>query len=270
MTMTTVHETASPVLYEQRDAVAVITMNRPERHNVLDMATSKALIAAVARVADGVATGAVRCVLLRGTGRSFCAGGDIKGFAQAADDLGSTLDRMIPPVNEAILTLVRLPVPVVSALNGSIGGAGIGLGLCADIVLAAESMVLRSGYCAIGLSPDIGSSWFLVRAAGSQRAKRILFCNDKFSARQCEDWGLVSEVVADEKLDARALQLAQELAMSATRAIARTKSLTDGAACRALEEQLRFEHQAMLECGRDAESAEGIAAFMGKRTPRFS
>ncbi len=262
---------SSPVLLEHDGALAIITMNQPDRHNVLDLPASSALIAAVASVAQGVAAGEVRCVLLRGTGRSFCAGGDIQDFAHAADGLAGLLDRFIPPLHDAIHTLATLPVPVISALNGPIGGGGIGLALCADIVLAAETMVLRGGYCAIGLSPDVGSSWFLARLLGPQRAKRILFCNDKASARQCEAWGLVSEVLPDAaQLNARALALAHRLAASATRAIGRTKALVDGAADRTLQQQLAQEHQGMVACGRDAESAEGVSAFIGKRTPRFA
>ena len=262
--------TTSPVLLEHDGSLTIITMIRPERHNVLDVAACDALIAAVASVAHGVEAGTVRCVLLRGTGRSFCAGGDIQGFAAATDGLDRMLDRFIPPIHAALLTLGTLPVPVVSAVNGSIGGGGIGLALCADIVLAAESMVLRGGYCAIGLSPDVGSSWFLVRAIGPQRTKRILFCNEKLSAQQCASWGLVSEVLPDHELDARARQLALDLAASATRAIGRTKSLVDGAAVHTLEEQLRLEQRAMVAGGADAESAEGVAAFLDKRAARFT
>jgi len=262
--------TTSAVLLEREGTLAIVTMNRPERQNVLDVPTSEALIAAVGEVSRSVADGSVRCVLLRGTGRSFCAGGDIHDFIDVGSELDCFLDRFIPPIHEAMLTLATLPVPVVSAVNGAIGGGGIGLALCADIVLAAESMVLRGGYCAIGLSPDVGSSWFLARAAGPQRAKRILFCNEKISARQCAEWGLVSEVLPDDELDARARRLALNLAASATRAIGRTKSLVDGAAARTLEEQLGHEHRAMVAGGADFESAEGVAAFLEKRPARFS
>jgi 2-(1,2-epoxy-1,2-dihydrophenyl)acetyl-CoA isomerase len=250
-------------------ALAIVTLNRPDAHNVLDPETARVLRAAIAEVAPRVAEEQVRAVLLRGTGRSFCAGGDITCFTGSADERAAVLGSMIPPLNGALHTLATLSVPVVSALNGAVGGGGIGLAFCADIVIAAESMVLRGGYTGIGLTPDVGSSWFLARAIGAARAKRVFFCNEKISAAQCLAWGLVSELVPDAELDARALALAQGLARSATRAIGRTKALVDGAADRSLSEQMALEAGFMVDAGRDSESAEGVAAFLARRPPRF-
>jgi 2-(1,2-epoxy-1,2-dihydrophenyl)acetyl-CoA isomerase len=259
----------APVVHALDGSLALITFDRPERHNVLDEAASRAFIEAVGAAAADVARGAARAVLLRGRGRSFCAGGDIEGFAVDPEARAALLDRMIPPLNQAIATLAGLPVPVVCAINGAVGGGGLGVAFCADIVIAAESMVLRGGYGAIGLTPDVGSSWFLVRAIGAQRAKRVFFCNEKIGARQCLDWGLVTEVVPDDRLEARALELARSLAASATHALGRIKSLADGASGRTLQEQLALEHRAMVESGRDPESDEGVAAFIDRRAPRF-
>ncbi|EHR71263.1 enoyl-CoA hydratase/carnithine racemase [Burkholderiales bacterium JOSHI_001] len=250
-------------------ALAIVTLNRPDAHNVLDPDTAHVLRTAIAEVAPRVAEEQVRAVLLRGTGRSFCAGGDIACFTGTADERANVLGSMIPPLNSALHTLATLTVPVVSALNGAVGGGGIGLAFCADIVIAAESMVLRGGYTGIGLTPDVGSSWFLARAIGGARAKRVFFCNEKISAAQCLAWGLVSELVPDAELDARALALAQSLASSATRAIGRTKALVDGAADRSLSEQMALEAGFMVDSGRDSESAEGVAAFLARRAPRF-
>lgn len=263
-------EAAGRVRLDFDAALAVVTMNQPEAHNVLDVETSLALRGAIAEIAPRVAAGTVRAVLLRGTGRSFCAGGAIGGFGGSADERAAVLADMIPPLNEALHTLATLPVPVLSALNGAVGGGGIGLAFCADIVIAAESMVLRGGYTGIGLTPDVGSSWFVTRAVGPQLAKRIFFCNEKIAAGQCLAWGLISEIVPDAELDARALAMARALAAGATRAIGRTKSLLDGAAQRTLAEQMALEARFMVESGRDEESAEGVSAFMGKRAPRFA
>lgn len=267
---TALNDAAARVRLDIDAALAVVTMNRPAAHNVLNVDTSLALRAAIAEIVPRVAAGTVRAVLLRGTGRSFCAGGAIGGFAGSADERAAVLGDMIPPLNEALHTLATLPVPVLSALNGAVGGGGIGLAFCADIAIAAESMVLRGGYTGIGLTPDVGSSWFVARAVGPQRAKRIFFCNEKITAAQCLAWGLVSEIVPDAELDAHALALAHTLSAGATRAIGRTKSLVDGAAQRTLAEQMALEARCMVESGRDAESAEGVAAFMAKQTPRFA
>ncbi len=144
-------------------SVARVTLNRPESLNALDVATSRVLIAVVEDLVPRVRAGSVRAVLLRANGRSFCAGGDITGFVGPAEQRAEVLRSMIPPLNAALHTLAELPVPVVSAVNGAVGGGGIGLALGADLVVAAQSMVLRGGYTGIGLSPDVGSSWFVTR-----------------------------------------------------------------------------------------------------------
>lgn len=259
----------APVRLELDGSVAAVTLNRPEAQNVLDVATSHALMAAIVELERLVRAGHARAVLVRANGRSFCAGGDIEAFEGGVEARTRVLDTMIPPLNDAIRTLSRLPVPVISALNGAVGGGGIGLAFCADIALAAESMVLRGGYTAIGLSPDIGSSWFVTRIVGTAIAKRIFFCNEKIPAAQCLAWGLVSEVVPDAELRERARAIAQTLAAGATHAIARTKELIDGAPTLPLAEHLQREHRAMVESGTDAESTEGVAAFLERRAPRF-
>lgn len=257
---------SSPVLLDRRDGFALMTLNRPERANVLDLETAAALIAAIDVVADDPS---VRALLIRARGRHFCAGGDIGDFVAALPDLGALLDRHIPPIHRAIHRLASLPIPVVSALNGPIGGGGIGLALSADIVLAAESMKLRGGYSAIGLTPDAGSSWLLARRVGAARAKEIFFTNELLSAQQCLALGVVSRVHPDDQLEARARDLVASLARSATASLARIKVLVDGAAERSLEAHLELEHRFMVESGNSADAIEGVTAFAQKRSPEF-
>lgn len=257
----------APLLLEHRDDVAVLTLNRPQRANVLDLEMSAALIAAIDTVAQDRS---VRAVLLQARGRQFCGGGDITDFANALDELGDLLDRHIPPLHKAIHQLASLPVPVISALNGPIGGGGIGLALCADIAIAAESMKLRGGYSAIGLTPDAGSSWFLTRRIGAARTKEIFFTNEPLSARECLALGIVSRVCPDDQLAQQAFALVASLARGATGSLARIKLLADGAAERSLLEQLNLEHCCMVESGRSAEAIEGVTAFIQKRAPRFT
>jgi 2-(1,2-epoxy-1,2-dihydrophenyl)acetyl-CoA isomerase len=257
---------SKPVLLEKREHIATITLNRPERANVLDRETFCALSDVIADVAGDHS---LRAVLLQGTGKHFCAGGDIADFAAAGKDLPPFLDRHIPPLHAAMHTLASLPVPVVSAVNGPIGGGGIGLALCADIVLAAESMKLRGGYSAIGLTPDVGSSWFLTRLVGPMRAKQIFFSNTPLTAHQCLAWGVVSEVYADKGLSTAARTLVENLARGATGALGRIKHLVDGAGQRSIQEQLDLEHRFMVEAGATAHAAEGVAAFVEKRAAKF-
>lgn len=223
---------------------------------------SAALTSAIQVVADDQT---VRAVLLRARGKCFCAGGDISEFVESLDDLSGLLDRQIPPLHQAIYKLATLPVPVVSALNGPIGGGGIGLALCADIVIAAQSMKLRGGYSAIGLTPDVGASWFLTRRVGAARAKEIFFTNAPLSSNDCLRLGVVSQVCADDELDACAVALVESLARASTASLARTKVLVDGAAERSLLEHLDLEHRFMVESGRSPDAIEGITAFQQKK-----
>lgn len=258
----------SPVTLTLDGAVAVATLNRPDQANVLSADTRDALIAATAAIRQGVAAGCVRAVLLCGRGGHFCAGGDIRAFA-ASEDLSARLDRALPEVHESIRTLAALPVPVVSAINGSIGGGGIGLALCADIGLAAESMKLRGGYSAIGLSPDLGVSWALTRLAGPMRTKQILFTNRMFSAQECLAMGLVAEIHPDAALSGAAHSLAARLANGATGSFARIKTQVDLAWLQTLEQHLAVEHADIVAAADSADAREGALAFLEKRTPRF-
>lgn len=248
---------------------ATVVLNQPDRANVLDAAAATALARIARTLDDRAAAGRLRAVLLHGRGPQFCGGGDIQEFITAGDQLSASLDRGIPPLHDAIHALATLPVPVVSAVNGPLGGGGIGLALVADIVLASDTAKLRGGYSAIGLSPDVGVSWALTRLVGPMCAKQILFTNRSFSAQECLAMGLFAEVLPADELLPAAKRLAEQLARGATVSLARIKMLVDGAPARSLREQLALEHQGMVECGASADAAEGVRAFVDKRAPCF-
>lgn len=258
----------SPILFEMHEHVATLTFNRPEQANVLDAATSACFVKRVAQLVQAQADGQVRAVVLAARGPHFCAGGDIRGFA-ASDNIAALLDRGIPSLHAAIHRLSSLPVPVVSAVQGSLGGGGIGIALCADLVLASSSMKLRGGYSAIGLSPDVGVSWALTRLIGPMRAKQILFTNEVWDAKRCLSAGLIAEMHSPEALLPRASALANSLAQGASGALARIKTLVDQASSHSLHQQLALEHLAMVASGASAEAREGAQAFTDKRAPRF-
>lgn len=255
-----------PVVLQKKGAIAHIVLNNPERGNAMNVESITALGRCIHEVA---ADASLRVVVLRANGRIFCAGGDIDSFKQASGELPELMAQLLGPLNAAMHTLATLPIPVISAVNGPVGGGGIGLALCADIVIAAESMKLRGGYTAIGLTPDAGASWFLTRLAGPMRAKQIFLCNQPVSARQCLDWGIVSEVVPDDQLLPSVEKLAQVLSGSAIGALGRTKHLIDEACGRPLPEQLELERRYMIESSASHEATEGLAAFLEKRAPRF-
>lgn len=261
---------SQPILLAWQDGLAIVTLNQPERANVLDDACAQALTDITRTLVERARVGTLRAVLLTGRGPVFCAGGDIQGFVRAGHDLSGALDRSIAPLHALIHQLATLPVPVVSAVNGPLGGGGIGLALLADIVLAADTAKLRGGYASIGLSPDVGASWALTRLAGPMRAKQILFSHRAFSAQECLAFGLYAEVLPLDQLMPAALALATELAQGATGSFAQIKDLVDGASQRSLRAQLALEHVGMVRCGASADAAEGVRAFLEKRAPRFT
>lgn len=257
---------SAAVVTENCSGIATITLNRPSKGNVLDSETNEAFIHAIDTVCEDKT---VRVVILKGSGKIFCAGGDIKIFADNADCLPGMIASMLGPFHEAILKLSRLQVPIISVLNGPIGGGGIGIALCADYVLAAESMKLRGGYSAIGLTPDAGSSWFLTKRAGAALAKEIFFLNRPFDAMQCLSHGIVDAVYPEDRLFSEAEGLALRLSQSASGSIARIKHLIDGAHQRTLQEHLALEREYMVASAASADAREGISAFFEKRAPIF-
>ena len=255
------------VRLEVRDAVARITLDRPDQGNAIDVEMKDGLAAAATRLRDDPA---VRAVLLVAAGKAFCVGGDISEMRAAGADLPAWIGEMAGALGETIRALAGLPVPVVSAVQGPVAGGGIGLALCADLVLAGESMRLRGGYTGIGLTPDLGASWFVARRAGEARAKEVFFLNRTLSASECLAWGIVDAVHPDAALSAEADALARRLASGATAALGRAKVLLDGAARRSLEEHLALETESMVASARTGDAREGIAAFLEKRGARFT
>lgn len=258
---------------EERDGIAWwregpvgrIELRRPEKANSLGRASGHALAGAI----DSLLAARPRSILLTAQGPVFCAGGDIDEFVAARASLDVLVTDILTPLHPAIERLALAPIPVVSAVGGGIGGAGVGLALCADFVLAGESMKLRSGYAAIGLSPDVGSSYFLARRVGSQRAKQWLMLSETVDARTCLAHGAVDAVHPDAELGAVAHALATRLASCARDSLEGIKTLCDGWAQRTLGQQLALEEALLCERARSADAREGISAFVEKRVPRF-
>lgn len=259
----------SLVQWHESNGVGHFTLNRPAAGNAVDLPFARALAASVQDAADAVAAGRIGALLLAARGRQFCVGGDIQAFVAHRDDLPGLVGQILQAVHPAIHTLARLPVPVVSAVQGPLGGAGIALALCADFVLASDAVKLRGGYTAIGLSPDGGASWFVTRRAGVAAAKRIFMRNQPLLAPECLQLGLVDELHAPDALLPAAQQLAHALAQGATGALARVKRLCDSVGGDGLPAHLQLEQEQVLAAAGSADCREGVQAFMEKRPPRF-
>lgn len=251
----------SEVLTERAGAVLTITLNRPEVFNAFNAALHAALRDALVQADDP----AVRAVVLTGAGRGFCAGQDLKEFAAMPESIRERLEQTYHPNIRAIRALEK---PVIAAINGPCAGAGLSLACACDLRIAADSATFVPGFIGIGLVPDSGGSWFVHRLLGFARAFEWMSSNRKLTAAEAHAWGLVSEVADD--LPARAAELAAEYATRPTRGIGLTKRLFEHAFGASLGEQLELEAALQQEATGTADFAEGVAAFLEKRPPRFT
>lgn len=255
------------VIVENFGAVTRLTLNRPERLNAFTADLHQALRAALAEVE---ASNDCRCVILTGAGRAFCAGQDLNERVRPPGappvDIGEHLERDLIPL---VTRLRRAAFPVIAAVNGVAAGAGFSLALAADIVLAANGAKFSASFTRVGLGPDGGLSWTLPRLAGQARAAAMALLADPVSAQEAQSWGLIWRCVADEQLQAEALDLGQRLARQPRRALAATKAVLELGQSNSFEAQLEVERTSQRALGFGADYQEAVAAFLDKRQPTF-
>jgi 2-(1,2-epoxy-1,2-dihydrophenyl)acetyl-CoA isomerase len=243
--------------------VLTITLSRPDKLNAFDAATHEAFRTALreARHED------VRAVVLTGAGRGFCVGQDLGELRGGDRDVGALLRERW---NRHVLALRGLEKPVLAAVNGAAAGAGLSLACACDVRLAADSAVFVPAFVNVGLIPDTGGSWLVPRLLGYARAFEWMSSGRRLGADEALALGLVSELVPADGLLARTQERAAELAALPTRALAMTKRLFERAGVARLEDQLELEAQLQVAATRTEDFAEGVAAFLEKREPRFS
>ncbi|MBI5900792.1 MAG: enoyl-CoA hydratase/isomerase family protein [Rhodocyclales bacterium] len=251
--------------WEIADGIGRIVLSRPERANTLALPVAYALAKAI----DAAVASVPRVLLLSARGSIFCGGGDIDELREAGPALGALLDRILGVAHPAIQRLANAPFPVVAAVEGAIGGAGVGLALSADFVLASDAMKLRTGYAAIGLSPDLGSSYFLARRIGPVRAKQWLMLSETIDAQTCLSAGVIDALYPDAELAAAAEALVHRLAAAAPNSLAAIRTLCDGLPERLLGQHLACEHTLLRRCADSANGLEGVRAFIERRAPNF-
>ena len=262
------------VLYEMRETVAVVTLNEGDRMNPLSESLQAGLIDAIERVR---ADKSVRAMLLTANGRGFCVGADLQDFARrsdelpAGDSLGRYVGRMMEETgNRLILALRSLPVPLVCAINGAAAGGGVGFALAGDMVIAARSAYFYLPFVpALGIVPDMGSSWTLPRSIGQARALGLTLTGDKLGAEKAAAWGLIWACVEDEKLYDEALKLARQLALLPAHAVLEARALFAVSERNGLEQQLGAERARQQELIDGASFSEGVKAFIERRKPVF-
>ena len=256
---------AATVEVETRGAVAVVTLNRPQSANTLNLQMAMDLLAAAMACARNAA---VRAVVLGGAGRHFSFGGDLRGMAGHERAGGDYVRELTTYLHAAISHFVRMDAPVVAAVNGTAAGAAVGLVAMADLAVCGRSSQFNLAYTNVGLTPDAGTSFLLPRIVGAKRAMELLLLNRALSAAEALGWGLVNEVVDDEQLPARALELAEQLARGARGAYGATKRLI-AQSLGAFESQMVLESETIAAHAVSAEGMEGIGAFLEKRRPQF-
>ena len=248
------------------DGVATITLNRPDAGNAFGLPMAAALHDAARAVAGDPA---VRCVVMTGAGRMFCAGGDVAAM-HAAPDRAAFLDQLVGAYHAAIMPLIDMGKPLLSLVNGPAAGAGLSLAIMADVVLAARSASFLAAYGGVGLAADGGMSWLLPRLAGLRAAQRILLLGEKVDAEEAQAIGLVTRVVADEALAAEGAKLAARLAAVSRPAYGQTRALIRASFESDFSTQLAREQAAMVAAAATPECGEGIAAFLDRRKPDFT
>lgn len=245
--------------------VATLTLDRPDAGNAIDPQLARELRDAARDLAG---RDDVRVLLLRAEGRMFCVGGDVGYFARA-EDRHAALHALAGDLHDGLRALLALDVPLVAAVQGPAAGAGLSLAVACDVVLAGEAASFTAAYTGIGLSPDGGQSWTLPRLVGPRVAADMVLRNRRVHAAEARAIGLVTEVVPDDELAARAAAVAAELAAGPAEALAAARRLLRDGGTATLDAHLDAERDAIAARGASAEAAEGIAAFRERRPPAF-
>jgi len=255
------------ILYDVKDSVATITLNRPDAYNALNLTLARDVFQATLEADE---SREVRCILITGAGKAFCAGGDVKDFADNPDRIGILIKELTTYLHGAVSRLARSLKPVIMAVNGVAAGGGMSLALSGDLVVAAESAKFNMAYSRIAASPDGSASYFLPRMIGLRRALELHFTNRVLSAREAMEWGLVNRVHPDADFPAAVRALARELAQGPTLAFGRAKLLFHQSTQESLETQMELEAQAIAASGHTEDFRNGVVAFARKQPVTFT
>lgn len=254
------------VLFEQTGGVVTITLNAPAKGNAIDLDFARELVAAATRCDQDAS---IRCVVLTGAGRLFCAGGDVALMQRAGEQVGTALSDLAGTLHMAVARLARMAKPLLCLVNGPAAGAGMSLAMLGDVVLATRSAHFTMAYGAIGLTPDGGASWLLPRLVGLRRAQEMIITNRRVSADEAEQIGLITRAVDDGTLEEEGRKVAAQLEKAATAAVGQARALLLDSYGAGLETQMEREMRGIAAAGAGPEGREGIAALLAKRPPDF-
>lgn len=250
----------------KNNAIATLTLNRPDAANGLNTKMGEELMRASIEVDEDPE---IRAVILQANGKMFCAGGDLKEFASYGEQTGRKLKALTSNLHAAISRLNRMPKPLIVSVNGMAAGAGFSIAIAGDIVIAADNAKFTMAYTAAGLSPDGSCSYFLPRLIGLRKTQELMLTNRRLSAEEALDWGLVTKVVSADELEQTALQIATEMAQGPTLAYSQVKQLLLSSFDNSLETQMELEARGITAMGNSLDGQEGISAFTQKRSPEY-
>lgn len=255
------------IIAEEKNGVGYLTFNRPKALNSFNVDMHRE----VAEVLNlWTKNPDVRCVVISGEGRGFCAGQDLGDRVvdpnAEAPDLGYSIETYYNPL---IKTIVNMPKPVICAVNGVAAGAGANIALACDLVIAAKSANFVQAFCRLGLVPDSAGTWFLPRAVGHARAMGLTLLGDKLPAETAKEWGMIWDVVEDAELKTKVTELAERLAKQPTFGLSLIKKAIHQSSNNTFDEQVLLERDLQRIAGRSEDYREGVQAFMNKRKPNF-
>ena len=255
------------IIAEEKNGVGYLTFNRPKALNSFNVDMHRE----VAEVLNlWTKNPDVRCVVISGEGRGFCAGQDLGDRVvdpnAEAPDLGYSIETYYNPL---IKTIVNMPKPVICAVNGVAAGAGANIALACDLVIAARSANFVQAFCRLGLVPDSAGTWFLPRAVGHARAMGLALLGDKLPAETAKEWGMIWDVVEDAELKTKVTELAERLAKQPTFGLSLIKKAIHQSSNNTFDEQVLLERDLQRIAGRSEDYREGVQAFMNKREPNF-
>ncbi|WP_044101507.1 2-(1,2-epoxy-1,2-dihydrophenyl)acetyl-CoA isomerase PaaG [Acinetobacter pittii] len=255
------------IIAEEKNGVGYLTFNRPKALNSFNVDMHRE----VAEVLNlWTKNPDVRCVVISGEGRGFCAGQDLGDHVvdpnAEAPDLGYSIETYYNPL---IKTIVNIPKPVICAVNGVAAGAGANIALACDLVIAAKSANFVQAFCRLGLVPDSAGTWFLPRAVGHARAMGLTLLGDKLPAETAKEWGMIWDVVEDAELKTKVTELAERLAKQPTFGLSLIKKAIHQSSNNTFDEQMLLERDLQRIAGRSEDYREGVQAFMNKREPNF-
>jgi len=258
------------ILFERRGGAAIVTLNRPEARNAVTAGMVHEFHEFLRKIE---ADRSIRCVLLKGAGEHFMAGGDVKSFAEAMslapDERRELFEARVRAVAPLLQTMERMPQVLVAAVKGACAGAGVSWVAGADLAIAARSSFFVLAQIRLGVSPDGSGTYWLPRTVGLKRAKQMALLGDRISAEEAERWGLVNRVVDDAQFDRVVEEWINRLAAGPALALGLTKKLLNESLGNPYAGQLDREAESFSRCTADADFGEGVQAFIAKRNPRF-